>query len=81
MTEYNMYEAKTNLSKIAKLLEEKKEDVVIISRNGKPILEVTLYKNNNRSGLFGCAKGLFNIPKAFDDIDIANDFTGEIFPG
>lgn len=80
MTQFNMYEAKTNLSKITKLLEDKKEDVVIISRNGKPILKVTLYENNERGKLFGCAKGMFTIPENFDDIDISSDFEGEIFP-
>lgn len=80
MTEYNMYEAKTNLSKISRLLEEKKEDVVIISRNGKPVLRVTLYENNSRKSLFGAGKGLFTIPDNFDEIDISDDFEGEVFP-
>ena len=75
-----MYEAKTNLSKISKLLEERKEDVVIISRNGKPVLKVTLFEDNDREKLFGCAKGMFKIPENFDDIDITSDFKGEIFP-
>lgn len=80
MTQYNMYEAKTNLSKISKLLEDKKEEYVIISRNGKPVLKVSLYEDNPRKKLFGCAKGMFKIPEDFDDIDIDNDFEGEIFP-
>jgi len=81
MTEYNMYEAKTNLSKICRLLEEKKEDMVIISRNGKPLLKVTLFDNTPRRSLFGAGKGLFAIPEDFDDIDISSDFEEEIFPG
>ena len=80
MTQFNMYEAKTNLSKISKLLEDKLEDMVIISRNGKPVLKVTLYENEDRKKLFGCAKGMFKIPENFDDIDITKDFEGEIFP-
>ena len=80
MTQFNMYEAKTNLSKITKLLEDKEEDVVIISRNGKPILKVTLYEDDSRKNLFGCAKGMFTIPDDFDEIDIAKDFDEEIFP-
>ena len=80
MTEYNMYEAKTNLSKICRLLEEKKEDMIIISRNGKPVLKVTLFEQSPRSSLFGAGKGLFTIPEDFDDIDIANDFEETIFP-
>ena len=80
MTQFNMYEAKTNLSKISKLLEDGIEDMVIISRNGKPILKVTLYEETSRTNLFGCAKGMFTIPDNFDDIDINGDFEGEIFP-
>lgn len=80
MTQYNMYEAKTNLSKITKLLEEKKEDSVILSRNGKPIIKMTLIEDNPRKKLIGCAKGKFSIPNDFDDIDISSDFDEEIFP-
>jgi len=75
-----MYEAKTNLSKISKMLEDKVEDMVIISRNGKPVLKVTLYEDDSRANLFGCAKGMFTIPEDFDDIDISEDFAQEIFP-
>ena len=78
MTEFNMYEAKTNLSRISRLLEEKKEDFVIISRNGKPLLKVTLYEEQDRNKLFGCAKGMFEIPEDFDEIDLSKDFEGEI---
>ncbi len=80
MIQFNMYEAKSNLSKITKLLEDRVEDVVIISRNGKPILKVTLIDENNRQDLFGCAKGMFTIPDDFDEIDISEDFEEEIFP-
>ena len=62
MTTFNMYEAKTNISKICKLLEEKNEDMIIISRNSKPVLKVTLYDSESRKSLFGCAKSMFEIP-------------------
>ena len=80
MTQFNIYEAKTNLSKISKILENKEEDYIVISRNGKPLLKVTLFDSNPRKNLIGCAKGLFEIPEDFDDIDISSDFEGEIFP-
>ncbi len=54
--------------------------MIIISRNGKPVLKVTLFSADDRSHLFGCAKGMFSIPDDFDGIDIADDFNGEIFP-
>lgn len=80
MIQYNMYEAKTNLSKITKLLEDGVEDCVILSRNGKPIIKMTLIEENPRRNLFGCAKGMFEIPDDFDDIDISEDFEERIFP-
>lgn len=32
----------------------------------------------SRENFFGCAKGTFEIPDNFDDIDIESDFEGEI---
>ena len=78
MTQFNMYETKTNFSKIAKMLEDGVEDSIIVSRNGKPILEIKLYETNKREKFFGCGKNLFEIPEDFDDIDISEDFVGEI---
>ena len=79
MTQFNMFEAKTNLSKIGKMLEDGTEDCVIIARNGKPFLKITLVKPDNTSKRIGIAKGLFTIPCDFDEIDISQDFEGEIF--
>lgn len=78
MIQFNIHETKTNFSKIAKLLEDKIEDSIIVSRNGKPILEIRLYEENKRKKLFGCGKGMFEIPENFDDIDVVSDFEGEI---
>ena len=80
MTQFNMFEAKTNLSKIAKLLEDGSEDYIIIARHGKPLLRITLENNKDVSKRFGIGKGLFQIPEDFDDWDISSDFEGEIFP-
>ena len=80
MTVYNMYEARTNLSKIARLLEDRIEDEVIISKYGKPVMKVTLYEDNKRANLFGCANNLFTVPDNFDDIDISDYFSTEIYP-
>lgn len=75
----NMFEAKTNLSKIAKLLENGEEEYVIIARNGKPIMRIIPEKVYDVSKRIGIAEGMFDIPDDFDDIDIASDFSGEIF--
>lgn len=74
MNEYNMYEAKTNLSKIGKLLDDGVEDAIIISKNGKPSYILKKYEMPSRAGFFGCAKGKFTIPQNFDDIDLSDEF-------
>ena len=72
--------SEVNFSKIAKLLEVKEEDVVILSDNGKPVLKVTLFEENDKKNLFSCAKEMFTIPDDFDEIDLSADFKQEIFP-
>lgn len=62
------------------MLEDRKEDYIIISKNGKPTLKVTLVNDNPRKSFIGCAKGMFTIPDNFDDIDISKDFEEKIFP-
>lgn len=50
--EINIYDAKTNFSKLIQSLVDEKEDVIFISKNGKPIVQMTLInkKNTNRVG-------------------------------
>ena len=79
MKQFNMFDAKTNLSKIAKMLEEGTEDYVIIARNGKPLLRITLEKQKQASERFGIAKGMFSVPENFDETDISEDFEGDLF--
>lgn len=77
MLNINMYDAKTNLSKYAKLIEDKKEKGIVISRGNKPIMMLVPY-NIKRKRIFGCAKGKISVPDNFDDIDITNLFEGNI---
>ena len=80
MIQFNISEAKTNLSRIVKMLEEGKEDYVIVTRNGKPLLRIVPEKESDVSKRIGIAKGLFTVPDDFDEIDLSSDFEGEIFP-
>lgn len=50
--EINIYDAKTHFSKIIQALIDQKEDVIIISKNGKPVVQMTLIckKNSKRIG-------------------------------
>lgn len=55
MTQVNIFDAKTNLSQLIKLLETKQEDEIIIARNGKPVATLIPFvnkKNTKRTGLF-----------------------------
>jgi len=53
MTIVNMLEAKTNLTKLIKLLENKEEDEIIIARNNIPVAKLVFYEKqvNKRIGL------------------------------
>ena len=53
--EINIYDAKTHLSNLIQQLVEEKEDVIYISKNGKPIVQLTLIKNK-QSKRIGAAK-------------------------
>ena len=70
----NMFEAKSDLSRLVQLLESKQEDSITIARNGKPVASLILYKPQNKR--FGIAKGktLYT-----DDIDACNHEIAELF--
>lgn len=77
--EINIYEAKTHLSSLIQQLMEEKEDVIYISKNGKPIAQLTLIKNK-KSKRIGVAKKEmkdFNLSlEEFNDIPL-DDFYGD----
>lgn len=86
MKEYNMHEAKTKFSKICRPPEEKKEDAVIISRNGKPVLKVALSDSSPRQKLFGAGKGSRNsvykcpkhtAPGIFFSVNVSEKYRGK----
>ena len=75
MTQVNMLQAKTDLSKLIKMLETKEEDKIVLARNGKPIAQLTLINNPKRKRI-GVAEGKFSIPDEFDEW---NDEIEEMF--
>lgn len=80
MYQVNMYEAKTELSKIVRSLETGEESVVFIARNGKPVVQMTLIGKPENKNRIGTAKGKFKAPEHFDDWDteIEDMFEGKI---
>ena len=62
----NILEAKTDLSRLIRLLESKREDSITIARNGKPVVKITLVNDTQVSNRIGVAKGKFNMTGDFD---------------
>ena len=75
----NILEAKTDFSKLVRLLESKREDTIVVARAGKPVVQITLYQEKPVSKRIGIAKGKFKAPKDFDrdNEEIAAMLTGE----
>ena len=67
MVQVNMFEAKTDLSKLVKLLETKKEDVIYIARNGVGVVQMTLIEKPDVSKRIGIAEGKIDLPDDFDE--------------
>ena len=82
MTQVNVLEAKNNLSKLIRMLESGDEDHIIISRNGEPIVQMTLLTKNPGKSIIGAGKddGDFSWPENFNELDneIADMFYGDL---
>ena len=74
----SVLEAKTNLSKLVKLVESGKEDEIIIARYGKPVVKMVICNDTPVSKRIGVAKGKIKAP---DDIDKYNDEIVNLFGG
>lgn len=78
MMQVNVFEAKTDLSKLIRILETKKEDFITIARNGKPIVKLTLINEAPVSNRIGIAKGKFTMN---GDFDADNDEIADLLSG
>ena len=66
MMQVNILEAKTDFSKLIRLLESKREDYITVARNGKPVVKITLINETPVSKRIGVGKGKFTIKGDFD---------------
>ena len=66
MIQVNVLEAKTELSKLIRLLESKREDYITVARNGKPVVKMTLIDDTPVSNRIGIARGKYKAPNDFD---------------
>ena len=78
MMQVNILEAKTEFSKLIRLLETRKEDFITVARNGKPVVRITLINETPVSKRIGVAKGKFTVNGNFDadNEEIADMMTG-----
>ena len=74
----NVLEAKTDFSKLLRLLETKRESSITIARNGKPVAVLSLCPEKAVTRRIGIAKGKFHDPEDFDayDEEVAALFAG-----
>ena len=66
MLQVNVLQAKTDFSKLIRLLETRKEDYITVARNGKPIIKMTLINETPVANRIGIAKGKFTMKGDFD---------------
>ena len=74
----NILEAKTDFSKLIRLLESRKEDSITVARNGKPVAKITLVHETPVANRIGIAKGKFKSPV---DLDVDNAEIAEALAG
>jgi len=76
----NVFEAKTDFSKLIRLVESRREEFITVARNGKPVAKIVPYENAPVSKRIGIAKGKFHDPEDFDayDDEIAAMLTGGV---
>ena len=66
MLQVNVLEAKTDFSKLIRLIESNREDEIRVARNGKPVVKITAVDKTPVSKRIGVAKGIFTMPEDFD---------------
>ena len=78
MKQVNILEAKTDFSKLIRMLETKKEDYITVARNGKPVIKMTLINETPVSNRIGLATGKFTL---HGDFDADNDAIADLMSG
>jgi prevent-host-death family protein len=69
MTTVNIFEAKTNLSRLIEAVETGAESEIIIARNGRPVARLAPLEPKKRGVRLGLAAGLFEAPEEDPELD------------
>ncbi len=82
MSMVNMFQAKSQLSKLVQAVESGEQDEIIIARNGRPAARLVPLSRKPGGVRIGIAKGLFTAPEEDEEVDqmIAKMFYGEDEP-
>jgi prevent-host-death family protein len=78
MSTVNMFEAKSNLSRLVEAVETGAEAEIIIARNGRPVARLVPIGPARVGQRIGVARGAFIVP---DTIDLANEEVEALFHG
>ena len=78
MNQVNIFQAKTDLSRLILSLEKREQDKIIIARDGVPVAMLSLYEPQSKKRLLGKFNGKFSLP---DDLDACNDEVLELLGG
>ena len=62
----NVFEAKTEFSKLIRLIETKREESITVARNGKPVVKIVPVESVSVDKRIGVARGKFTVPDDFD---------------
>jgi prevent-host-death family protein len=74
----NMFEAKSNLSRLVESVESGEQAEIVIARNGKPAARLVPIASPREGQRIGIGKGLFTVP---DDFDADNEEIAQLFYG
>jgi prevent-host-death family protein len=74
MHKVNMHQAKTNLSKLANMVQSGEK--VIIAKSGRPYVELIPYSKPKKQRTFGLLKDKIKLPDDFGELD---DEISELF--
>ena len=79
MTIVSLFDAKTHFSRLVEELVQGRNDAVVVSRHGKPVVQITALPSSQGSKRIGVAKGKLKAP---DHLNACDDEIIELFqPG